>query len=197
VEKRINAEVQLNPDAGIYSAMYTITDAYGGSREQLIVEREPDRSPHYRYRRGDPLRDADVPNLYNRVKETDLTWLDLGFSYLWWPEGETTGTERIRGRFCYMVELPAPYDDAGDFAYVKLWIDPKINMLLQAEAYDVIGDRVRRMSIESFKKIDGVWFIKDIDIYTYPERSRTSMRVHALHTLAPDKKNEVPTSSVK
>ena len=174
IDKVVNAEVLLNTEAGLYSAMYTITDAFGGSPEQLIVEREPDRAPRYRFRVGEPLHDAQIPNLFQQVKETDLTWLDLGLSYLWWPNGETIGTDRLRGRFCYIVEIPAPHDYAGDFEYVRLWIDPKINMLLQAEAYNVLGDKIRRMSIDSFKKIDGVWFIKDIDLYTYPERNRTT-----------------------
>jgi hypothetical protein len=196
IDKVVNAEVLLNSEAGLYSAMYTITDAFGGTPEQLIVEREPDLPPRYRYRVGEPLHDADVPGLFQRVKETDLTWLDLGLSYLWWPDGETIGTDRIRGRFCYMVEIPAPHDYAGDFEFVRLWIDPKINMLLQAEAYNVLGEKIRRMSIDSFKKIDGVWFIKDIDLYTYPERDRTTMRVQSLRSLIGEVEEPVTTSTI-
>ena len=196
IERVVNAEVLLNTEAGLYSAMYTITDAFGGSPEQLTVEREPDRAPRYRYRVGQPLHDATVPSLFEQVKETDLTWLDLGLSYLWWPDGETTGTDRIRGRFCYVVEIPAPHDYAGDFEFVRLWIDPKINMLLQAEAYNVLGERIRRLSVESFKKIDGVWFIKDIDLFTYPERNRTTLRVQRLRALVGGGEDEITTSTI-
>ena len=69
-------------------------------------------------------------------------------------------------------------------------------MLLQAEAYNVLGEKIRRMSIDSFKKIDGVWFIKDIDLYTYPERDRTTMRVRSLRSLIGEVEEPVTTSTI-
>lgn len=184
VERTVNADVFIRMRDGVYSADYAMTDAFGGSPEQLSVERIPGQPPRYRYRIGDPPRDAEPPGLTERVKETDLTWLDLGLSYLWWPNGKTTGTERIRGRSCYVIEIPAPAGEAAAFAFVRLWIDPKINMLLQAESCTAAGERTRRLTIESFKKVDGVWFFKDIDLVTYPERSRTTLRVQELRAMA-------------
>ena len=184
VDRVVNAEVELNSEAGAYSATYTIMDLFGGEREQLVVSREPERPATYRYLVGDPLKEAEAPNLYGKVQGTDLTWVDFCLSYLWWPEGETVGTDRVRGRFCYIVELPAPEDVAGEFERVRIWVDPKINMLLRAEAYDVFGERIRKMSVESFKKVDGVWFIKDIDVYSYPSRSKTTVRVRDLQRVS-------------
>ena len=57
VGRRVYAEVLMHSDAGLYSAMYTLRDALGGSLEQLAVSREPERAPLYQYRRGEPLPD--------------------------------------------------------------------------------------------------------------------------------------------
>ena len=194
VERVVNAEVELNSEAGAYSATYTILDRLGGEREQLIVNRQPELAPEYRYRVGEPLHDAQAPGLYDKVQGTDLTWVDLCLSYLWWPGGETVGTDRVRGRFCYVVDLPAPEDLAGEFDHVRIWVDPKINMLLKAEAYDSTGERIRKMGVESFKKVDGVWFIKDIDVYSYPSKDRTSLRVHHVRRIAADEELEPITA---
>lgn len=195
--RTIYAEVLLHTEAGVYSAMYTIADAFGTPCEQLVIGREPDRAPQYRYRVGDPLADAHVPDLYQRIRETDLTWIDLSLSFLWWPAGETIGAEKVRGRFCYVIELPVPEDESSDLAAVRLWVDPKIPMLLRAEAYNGEGERIRKLTVESFKKVDGVWFIKDINVYSYPAGSRTTMRVTSLRVLEEAGVEAVTSSTVE
>jgi hypothetical protein len=197
VERVVNAEVELNSEAGVYSATYTILDQLGGELEQLVVSRQPEVAPSYRYRVGEPLRDAPAPGLYDKVQGTDLTWVDLCLSYLWWPGGETVGTDRLRGRFCYIVDLPAPDDLAREFDRVRVWVDPKINMLLQAEAYDNAGERIRKMSVESFKKVDGVWFIKDIDVYSFPSKNHTSLRVHHVRRIADEELEPITAPTVE
>ena len=182
LDRTIYAEVLMSSRAGLYSSMYTLSDALGGDLEQLVISREPERQPVYRYRKGNPLVDAPVPNLFERVQGTDLTWIDVSLAYLWWPEGETVGTDRLRGRFCYVVELPAPQPARDTMSKIHIWVDPKINMLLKAEAHNYDNEVIRRMTIESFKKVDGIWFIKDIDIYSFPARHKTSLRVQSIKT---------------
>jgi hypothetical protein len=183
-EHTIYAEVLMHSRAGLYSAMYTLRDAFGGGLEQLTISRAPEQTPIYHYRKGDPPQEAHLPDLSGRVKETNLSWIDLSLSYLWWPDGETVATDRIRGRFCYVIELPAPMEHEGEFSAVRVWIDPKINMLLMAEAYDHDRERIRRLTVESFKKVDGVWFIKDIDVVSYPSRDRSRLRVDSIRAVA-------------
>jgi hypothetical protein len=181
--RTIYAEVLLHTGAGLYSAIYTIADAFGTPLEQLMISREPDRAPHYRYRKGDPLEDTTLPDLYGHICQTDLTWIDLSLSFLWWPDGETIATEKVRGRSCYVMELPAPDDGSSELAAVRLWVDSEIPMLLKAEAFNPMGERVRKLTVESFKKVNGVWFIKDINVYSYPAGAKTTMRVNDLKVL--------------
>ena len=56
-------------------------------------------------------------------------------------------------------------------------------MLLKTEAYNRKNELTRKMTVESFKKIDGVWFIKDVNIYSYPSRQKTTLRIREIKTL--------------
>jgi hypothetical protein len=60
---------------------------------------------------------------------------------------------------------------------VRLWIEEKIRVLLQAEGYDAQGEAVRRLWVQSCKKINDRWMIKDMEIQQYPEIHRTRLTV--------------------
>ena len=115
IESEIRAEVQLLPGPDGYRALYSITDAFGGAEEQLEILRPPSGPPRLAYRAGDPPAPRDLPDLYAAIKQTDVTWIDLSLSFLWWRGGETVGRERLRGRTCYVVETPAPDDGPRDW----------------------------------------------------------------------------------
>jgi hypothetical protein len=93
--------------------------------------------------------------------------------------------EKASGRTCWVVSVPAPPAAEGtpaDHAYdrVKMWIDARVFVLLKAEAFDRQDNMVRRLLVDSFKKIDEVWFIKDIDVYSFPSRHKTTLRVDSV-----------------
>ena len=179
IETEAHAEVVLEPVGDVLQATYRVTDAFGGEEERLEIRRERHGGPVSTiFYSGEPAVRVEDPDLYARVRGTDLTWIDLSLSFLWWEGGETVGRERLRGRTCYVVDTPAPGggEDHG-YARVKLWLDAKVDVLLKAEAFDRDGAMVRRLLVDSFKKIDEVWFIKDIDIYTLPARHKTTLRV--------------------
>ena len=60
---------------------------------------------------------------------------------------------------------------------VLLWIDEKLRVVLQAEGYDSGGKLVRRFWINSFKKIDDKWMLKDMEVESFPSTHRTRLRV--------------------
>lgn len=177
VQKRINAVMKLDWGASEPSARYEIEDTFGSPLEELEIRWRADGERRVRYRKGDPLEDAALANLYERVQDTDISWIDLALAYLWWPNGKTVGAERVRGRFCYVVDLPAPAGESGAYDGVRLWIDPQIGILLQAAAYDEAGQLVKLLEVKSFKKIRDVWIIQNIDVQSFPARHKTSLKV--------------------
>lgn len=198
IETKAKAEVQWLPGADHLQADYRVTDAFGGDEERLEIRRPrdsarlptpPEQGSGQRPARvtmysGEPTVRVSDPDLYARIRETDLTWMDLSLSFLWWTGGKTVDREKVRGHTCWVVNTPAPAGEAGHaYSRVRMWIDAKVLMLLKAEAFDHEGNMVRRLLVDSFKKIDEVWFIKDIDVYSFPSRHKTTLRVDSVDVI--------------
>lgn len=157
-------------------ASYTILDAFGTPIEALVITRNGNNAPEYKYLKGTELSPAPLSDLAQSIQKTDITWMDLTLSYLWWPGGSVTGEDSIKGIDCYVVRLPAPPKNTGPYSYIKLWIDKKRHMMLQAEGYnkDIL---LRRLWIKSCKKINDKWMIKDMEVQKYPAIHRTKLHV--------------------
>ena len=161
-------------------AAYTISDDTGVVLERMTVTRRAAGAPEYLYERGNPLKQETTPDLAATIGRTDLSWMDLTLSFLWWPRPEITGTDEVKGRECYVITVNAPPGSDTQYARVLLWIDRELGMFLQAEGYDASGERVRRLWIQSLKKISERWMIKDLEVQAYPGMGRTKLLVRSL-----------------
>lgn len=173
---RKGVEMLLDWQADPPTARYTLRDAFGGPLSHLAITWTQPRTPDYRYFEGYPLRAAPLPDLVAPIPGTDISWMDLSLSFLWWPNAQTVGREDVRGQSCWVVDIPAPDAFAG-CAGVRLWISPRINIMLKAEAYDPNNKPMRRFEVKSFKRINNRWVIKDIELTSLPARTRTVLRV--------------------
>ena len=182
VVRRLGFEAAVDWGGEPPSIRYTIRDAFGADLEQLTVFHEAPGLFRVAYGAGDPPRDRIPPSLFEAVQGSDVNWLDLTLSFLWWPGAEIAGTETLRGRACRVVDVPAPAPAEGEedddrYAGVRLWIDKELSMLLQMEAYHSGGETVKRMWVKSLKKMGDRWMIKDMEIRSFPEAHRTRLRV--------------------
>lgn len=164
-------------------ARYTIMDAFGRDLEQLTATINGGRMT-VTYETGSPLTNASPPQLGATIRDTALTWTDLTLSFVWWPRGRTIGREEIRGQPCYVVDRhPAPGSTEG-YGSVRLWIDTRVSMLLQADGMDSLGDPRRRLSVKSFKKIDDQWMVKDLEFADLKTGARTILKVRDAQPVA-------------
>lgn len=177
VETTYRVEMVLDWKAEVPTARYTIRDAFGTSLEHLAITWAVAGEPEYRYFTGQPLGAAPLPPLNQTILDTDITWLDLSLSFLWWQGGEMQGTESVRGRECRVIDVPAPENQTADFDGVRLWVESKIGIVLRAEGYGIDGELIRRMDVKSFKKIRKHWVIKDIEFQSFPKKTKTSLLV--------------------
>ena len=177
IERTFGAEMRLDWHGQPPSAKYTLRDAFGDSLEGLNIVWREAGPREFQYFKGEPLVAAKLDSLYRSIQGTDIGWADLSLSYLWWRGGQTVGAEKIKGRYCYIVDLRAPADQAGEYAGVRLWIDPQIRIMLQAAAYDAQGQLVKMLEVKSFKKIRNVWVIQNLDVQRFPIRHKTTLRV--------------------
>lgn len=156
------------------TATYTVRDAFGKELEELTVLREgPSARTIYKLNGTE----APAPPLGQRVQDTALTWMDLTLGFLWWEGGRIIGQMESRGQPCYVLDRHAPSGSAAPYASVRMWVDQRVSMLLQAEGYNMLGDCIRRLSVKSFKKINNEWMVKDLEFEDLPDGPRTILRI--------------------
>lgn len=181
VTRVLNVEMQLDLGRNPATAKYLVRDAFDKDLAQMSVKRIPGSPARFDYSAGSPLVSTNLPDLFKPFYDTDVSWMDLTLSFLWWPGGKTIRTESMRGQDCFVVDVPAPAGEKGQFKKVLLWVDQKQHMVLQAEGYDDKGELVRRLFVKSFKKIDERWMIKDMDVQCFPSDHRTNLRVETMN----------------
>jgi hypothetical protein len=189
VERSFKFDMSLQWGAQPAVAIYTIRDAFGNPLEQMTVRRASGQPPAFEYAAGNPPTAAVLPGLFDAVQETDISWTDLALSFLWWPGGSVIATNEVRGRRCYVVEVPVPAGldrpagaapaaggrAATPYRSVRLWVDAEIRMLLQAEGLDEEGRTLRRLWVKSFKKVNDTWMIKDLEVQQVDTGHRTKL----------------------
>jgi hypothetical protein len=176
--ERVGAfEADLDFGSDPVVAGYVLRDRFGTAVQQLTVVRPAGEPPEFLFQSSSG---APPPGgLAESIAGTDLTWGDLSLAFLWWRGGVTVGRERILGRECYVLEYPLAARDtpAGAAVSARLWVDVKLLALLQVEERDASGARVRRVQVKDFKKIGGLWMIKNMEARSYPSKSRTIIQV--------------------
>ncbi len=183
-ERTLNVEMLLNLGEEPSVARYTISDEFGTILERLSISRTHGAAPRYRYKKGDPPINAPLPALNEAIQDTNISWRDLTFSFLWWRNGTVKGRARVKNFTCYVVEVTPPPAEAGTSPQkVRLWITQKHRMLVQAKEYDKEGRATRRLLVKSLKKFDERWMIKDILVESLLTRRKTALRVREMQSL--------------
>jgi hypothetical protein len=176
-------------------AEYIISDAFGRRMEKIEIT-WPNEKPVFAYYTGDPLEPAPLPDLTHPIDGLDITWSDLSMHFLWWTNGTVSGHEKHRGRPCWVVDIPAPPASAADYSGVRLWIDPEVRVLLQAQGYGPSNNLIRKLQVKSFKRVDELWTIQNVDVTSYPSRSKTTLRIKDIETGKPATDKETADENV-
>jgi hypothetical protein len=183
----LNMDMFLHLGAEPARARYTIRDKEGNPLEQVtlthVAAGAAGAETRLAYAKGNPLAPADLPDPFRAIRGTDISWVDLTLSFLWWEGGSITNKEHVIGRSCYVVDIPAPPRTAASpqtgspYAGARVWVDEKLRMILQAEGYDATRAPIRRLWVHSIKKIDERWMIKDMEVESCPAEHRTRLTV--------------------
>lgn len=152
----------------------------------VTVSRRGAQPPTIRMAKADAQESEVVPSLLDRVMETDVTWLDLSFDFLWWTdavyEAEREG-ESVHGQKCSVI-LVKPAAAISGLSGVRLWVDRKTGCLMQAEQLDEKMKPMRRLWGTRVKKFDGErWMVSVLEVETIGSRHRTKITVDSLREL--------------
>ncbi len=107
-------------------------------------------------------------NYAQPIAGTDVSYEDLSMRFLYWKGGQLVNdpaNARIKGRDCYIVQVPNPDPKVGQYAWVRIWVDKENGTSWQIDGYGADGKLKKRFSITSVQKLsDGTWFFKQMKL---------------------------------
>jgi hypothetical protein len=134
-----------------------------------------------RYFRGHP-RDPDslAPLTPNEAATlsfagSDFAAGDLGLEFLRWPVQRLLKKEMRRSQSCNVLESIQTNAPAGSYSRVVSWLDIDTGGIVVAEAFDANRKRVKEFMPKSFKKVDGHYQLKEMEIEDFQKHSRTAI----------------------
>jgi hypothetical protein len=98
-----------------------------------------------------------------KVRGTDVTYEDLALKFLYWPDPQVIGTDNIRTRNCWKLQMRAP-NQRSQYGSIVLWVDKNGGALMRMEGYNPGGQMIRRFEVVAAQKIDNRWFLKRMRI---------------------------------
>ncbi len=112
----------------------------------------------------------------SNILDTGITWADLSFSVLWWPNAKLIDEEKKINRDCYVVDVPVPNSKNT----MRLWIEKNMGMLLEAKTLNAKQQELNRLKIVSIKKMDGMWVAKDLELREKKTGTKTTLQISDL-----------------
>ena len=100
------------------------------------------------------------------IMGTDLTYEDLAFRFLYWPNPKIVGEETIKLQKCHKIRLVNP-GKGGRYAIVYIWVHQKFNALMQVAGYNKQGQILKRFHVTELMKVAKGQTLKKMNVETY------------------------------
>jgi hypothetical protein len=178
----IPVRLEITPGTGYWQTRYLALTTNQVPFETLIVTRSDGAPTRYDHTRaGEPGRPTGAAvTLTGDAAAIPFAgsefWLsDLGLEFLHWPQQRVLRHEMRKGRSCKVLESLNSSSSATNYARVLSWIDIEHRGILRAEAYDRDRRLLKEFSIGSFKKVDGRWQLKSMEIRNEKTDARTRL----------------------
>jgi hypothetical protein len=172
-ERAVVFRVTHTPDGG----SVTRYEAAAPPHEIVVVRQTPSGARSVESGMDETsLKPVEPGGWFRPFAASDFVVLDLALGFLDWPEQRIVAKELRRGRACTVLESRSPASDgadAGGYARVRSWVDNETGGILHADAYDSAGRHVKEFSLRSFKKVDGRWQLREMEMIDLRRDSRT------------------------
>lgn len=187
--KTVRASALLTPTENGRTARYTLLDAFGSVLEEMTVALGDGRAD-FAFAQGDPLAAAPLPDLFGRIEGSEISWMELSFSYFWWPAPRIVGTDKVANRWeCQIVEIACPEEYGEGWSHVRLWVAPAYDAVVRGEAWRD-GKAVKRFDVQSVKKLRQVYMIGDLEVKNLETGARARLKVGKMKMISPDYSSE-------
>jgi len=135
-----------------------------------ILERIESGKPVHIHHREQPVRGGLI------------SFEDLALDFLHWKQAKLLGTETVRSREAWKLELHPP-SASSQYGAVRVWIDKVSAALLRIEGFDESGKPVKRFEVVSAQKIDGQWMLKQMRVERLDPGTRKTKGITYLEVL--------------
>ncbi|HTI99237.1 MAG TPA: outer membrane lipoprotein-sorting protein [Dongiaceae bacterium] len=122
---------------------------------------------------GHPLTGAE---LLTPFAGSEFWAIDLGLEFFHWPEQHLLRKEIHRTRSCRVLESINPAPGTNGYSRVLSWIDRESLGVVDAEAYDAAGKKLKSFSARDFHKVDGQWQLGRIDMDSEQTEARSQIK---------------------
>lgn len=130
---------------------------------------------------------------------TLYTPFELSLGFLFWPQFTYEGPKRVKGRVAQLFVMLPPVDFAKanpNVGGVHIAMDMEYNFLLQADILNRVGAPMKSIKLNSFKKVQEEYIIKELDIVDNVTKDKTRFVVDsAALCLAIDRKSIEPSDN--
>lgn len=109
------------------------------------------------------------------ISGTDLSYEDLSLRFLYWPDPEIVGQEKIKLQDCYIVEVYNPDLNQGNYAVCRLWIHKKAAALMKVKAFDKKGKHVKTFEVSDLMKVKGDYVMEKMKVERIKDDRVTSI----------------------
>lgn len=107
---------------------------------------------------------------------------DLQMPFIYWDQFTYEGPSRVQSRVAQQFLMFPPEDDAAldrGIGAVRVGLDDTYDALLRVEVLNTAGEELSRFTVESFKKVQGQYIVKEVTLKDYASKDRTRFKVKA------------------
>jgi hypothetical protein len=175
--KTVEVPVNFQVLAGGQTWQVAYEAKHGAQTEKLIILEGVNRPNEYLHTKPGASEPVKLPGSQAMISfaGSDFSLADLGLEFIHWPIQRLLKTEMRKSVWCYKLESINPNPPPGSYAKVVSWLEKESGGPVLAEAYDGNGNKIKDFSINSIKKVEGQFQLKEMEISTLRNGSRTRL----------------------
>lgn len=154
----------------------TLVNEYLIAGGSLTVKQQVGRDTLYEWTgTGKKVERLDEGQAILPFAGSDFWIIDLGLEMLRWPHQRVIERKLRRGELCSVLVSRPAKDVEGGYSKVVSWVDEDTMGIVRAEFFDGEGKLLKIFEPKSFKKIEGQWHLKEMEMRNEQANTRTSI----------------------
>lgn len=102
------------------------------------------------------------------IEGTDVSYEDLAMHFLYWPNGEVVGSEKVKSRDCWKVRLQNP-GKGGSYRLVYVWVDKKQGALIRMVGFngEVEARPLKEFLVNKVMEVGGSYTLREMRVASF------------------------------